>query len=289
VNIQPWLKRILAGVLTTAAVLLGALIQLVLVVLLCFLLPDEIAAVVVLISPFAIGVGNYFAFHRIKGNAQIHTEAERWLSERSRRSPLQRARLYRSKQIGIWIPTVFVMSVFLFLPELFGVATHVLQAGPAKLIGYEISFPVTWILTGEGTNDTHTGAFAGALDCRGPLRSGLHRYWPLSLQASAVDVNTSSSGSALFRRNPNAPVSVRPVRIGGEPAVCREYPRYYNWEPALRIVECSTLKEEISIFVRRRQVKSWSFLPQPRACSRGPVVLWTTQPDAAFLVPYLYP
>jgi hypothetical protein len=37
------------------------------------------------------------------------------------------------------------------------------------------------------------------------------------------------------------------VLLGAEPATCREYPRYYDWKPNLRIVECSTLREDVSI------------------------------------------
>ena len=250
-NIWLYFRRALIGVLTAAAIMLGVLIQLVLVMLVCLLLPDRVADLVafpiLLGATILIGAGSYFIYQRVMCTRSVRGEAERWLADRSRRTPQQRARLRRFKQIGIWIPTLLGTIFFLFAPEIFGVATHVLNPGPARLIGYEVSFPVTWIFIGASSNDSHTWAVAGAIDCRGPLRGGRRRYWPLNPQASAVDVITSSSGSSIFRRNPNTPVSVRSVRIGAEPALCREYPRYYDWEPTLRIVECSTLKEGISI------------------------------------------
>jgi hypothetical protein len=246
---MPWLKRILTAALIAVVVSLGVLIQVILVVLLCFLLPDQIAVKTILVSPFAIGVESYFIFRWTIKRREIRIEAERWLAQRSRRTLQQRARLYRSKQIGVCIPTAFVGVVFLFLPELFGVATHVLHPGPAKLIGYEVSFPMTWVVAGEGANDARTLAFAGAIDCRGPLRSGRRRYWFLNPPASAVDVVTSSSGSDIYHHNRNTPLSLRSVLLGGEPAICKEYPRYYDWEATrdLRIVECSTAKEEIFV------------------------------------------
>ncbi len=53
-TIRPWLKRILAALLTAAAVVLGVLIQLVLVGLLCSLLPFQIAVAVFLLSPLLL-------------------------------------------------------------------------------------------------------------------------------------------------------------------------------------------------------------------------------------------
>ncbi len=230
--------------------------QFVLVVLLCLLLPDSlVTGLVAITSPFWLGVLNYFIYKHLTQRRAILQEAKRWLVERSRQSPQQRARLVRRKQIEIWIPAVLVLAVFLFLPEFFAVVTHVFRRGPAKLIGYEIAFPATWIPTGEVTDDTQTWASASAVDCRGPLRSGIRRYWFLDLRASAVVVITWSSESDArrhnaLRRNTNTPLSSRSVLLGGDPAICREYPHdYTDWAPTrnLRRIECSTSDERLFV------------------------------------------
>ncbi len=255
-NIKHLRKRIYRAVLAVAWFVVAVPTQFVLVVLLCLLLPESLAAgLLAITSPFWLGVLNYFIYKHLTQRRAVLQEAKRWLSERSRRTPQQRAKIVRRKQIGIWIPAVLVMTVFLFLPEFFAVVTHVFRRGPAKLIGYEIAFPATWIPTGEVTDDTQTWAFASALDCRGPLRSRTGPYWFLNLRTSGVGVVTWSSESAArrhnaLRRNTNTPLSTRSVLLAGDPAICREYPHdYTDWAPTrnLRRIECSTSDERLFV------------------------------------------
>lgn len=248
-NIRGHLIRVLVALLTVAAIALGSLIQLVAVELVLFVSPERIAddvlVPVLLGAPFLIGISNYFIYQRVMDRRRIRADSERWLAYRSRESGRRHARKLLATQVGVWLPTLLVGVVFLFLPESIGLATHMFHPRPAKLIGYEVSFPATWIITGNGADNSQTWAFAGAFDFRGPLRSGFQRYWPFNLRASGVDVITSASGNALYNPNPKTPVSVRSVVIGGQPAQCREY---VDWrDEKLRMVECATPKNEISV------------------------------------------
>lgn len=123
---EPQLRRIFTAGLAMAWFVVAVPTQFVLVVLLCLLLPDSlVTGLVAITSPFWLGVLNYFIYKHLTQRRAILQEAKRWLVERSRQSPQQRARLVRRKQIEIWIPAVLVLAVFLFLPEFFAVVTHV--------------------------------------------------------------------------------------------------------------------------------------------------------------------
>ena len=255
-TIKRTLRQVSTAVLAVAWFVIAVPTQFVLVVLLCLLLPESLAAGLLAISsPFWLGVLNYFFYTHLTQRRAVLQEAKRWLAERSGQTQQQRAKLIRRKQIGIWIPVILVMTTFLFLPEFFAVVTHVFRRGPAKLIGYEISFPATWIVTDVDMDNAQTWAVASGIDCRGPLRSGLRRYWFLNLRASAVGVVTWSSEDDArrhnaLRRNTNTPLSTRSVLLGGDPAICREYPHdYTDWAPTrnLRRIECSTSDERLFV------------------------------------------
>lgn len=248
-NIRGHLLRAFVALLTGAAIAFGSLIQLVVIASLLLLLSERIGNRVIgpllLIVPVLVGITSYAIYQRFMGERRIRADAERWLAYRSRHSAQRRARNLLATQMGLWIPTLLVGVVFLFLPESVGLATHMLNLRPAKLIEYEVSFPLTWIITGSSANGSQTWASAGAFDCRGPLRSGFQRYWPFNLRASAVDVITSTSGITSYRGSPGTPFSISAVLLGGQPAQCKEY---VEWgDEKLRMVECTTPKNEISV------------------------------------------
>lgn len=249
VSIRGHLIRAFVALLTAAAIAMGSLIQLVVLALLLLLLPERIGNRVIgpllLFGPVLVGITSYAIYQRVMGQRRIRADAERWLAYRSRHSAQRRTRKLLAPQMGVWIPTVLAGVVFLFLSESIGLATHMLNLRPAKLIGYEVSFPLTWIITGSSANGLQTWASAGAFDCRGPLRSGFQRYWPFNLRASAVDVITSTSGITSYRGSPGTPFSISSVLIGGQRAQCKEY---VEWgDEKLRTVECTTPKNEISV------------------------------------------
>lgn len=239
-NIWPWLKRILTAISTAAAISLGVLIQLVLVVLVCLALPDKIVGPILLTAPVGIGIGSYFIFQRFIGNRTIRLEAERWLARRSRRSPQQRARLHRGKQIGVWIPTLVVAIAFLFLPELFGVATHVLPAKPAVLNGYLIHRPITWMVFDAVIPSNKELQNAAAFEFKGPLRSGFSGFLGLYPQASAMSFSFPRDSEGPFREGGEA-LAIRTFQIGNESVICREYVRvssHITEDPNNQAVDC---------------------------------------------------
>ena len=227
-KIRVYLKRIIRAVLTTAAIALGVLIQLAVVFLALFLLPDQvanqIAIPILLVSPFLIGTGSYFIYQRVIGQAAIRAEAERWLAQRSLRSRQLDARIRWAKNIAVWIPAIVVGGILLFLPETFGIVTQIFRPGPAKLIGYEVRFPIGWMVFFDNSILDSEYSYAKAFECKGPLRSGLRRALRFAPRSSTM------SFSASRKRIQAYPAAARGqtlaehrVPLANEWLDCREY------------------------------------------------------------------
>ncbi|MBZ5525353.1 MAG: hypothetical protein LAP21_24260 [Acidobacteriia bacterium] len=108
-----------------------------------------IAIAVLLMAGIAMGV---FLFARRKARRGIELEAARWLAERQPGAdPGERRWRNRGIRWASWIPSLTVAVVFLFLPETWGISTHLSQPWAGKLAGYRVSAPLTWITLNHGT------------------------------------------------------------------------------------------------------------------------------------------
>ncbi len=248
-NIWPWLRRLLIALLTAAAIVLGVLLQLILVVLVCSVLPPQFAVPIVFISPFLIGVGSYFIFQRVMRRRVIRREVERWLAQRSRQGP-KRTHLRFVRRMLLWVPAATAFVIFLFLPEMFGIGTHVLYPGPAKLHGYEVRLPLTWIAFGySGSGDT-ASSYLYSLEVQGPLRSGLRRYWHGVPRASDMSFRTTRARErALPEDLRGETLSVRTLQFGAESVRCREYIQVFlnfTEDKDTRAVDCRNASSSFS-------------------------------------------
>jgi len=128
------------------------------------LLPFLIGLIVtplVLLSEFSVPVGAVLSLLvlslvvcglrwgvRRLGRRSVENEANRWLAERQ--GGVTRNESKRQRQIigwSLWIPSATVLLVFLFLPELWGVASHVVHPNMGQASEYRLSVPFGWILT----------------------------------------------------------------------------------------------------------------------------------------------
>jgi hypothetical protein len=94
---------------------------------------------------------------RKTGERTVPVEVCRWTAERQAGIDA-RERRWRSRGIGwsLWIPSLMVLAVFLFLPEIWGVLTRIRHPHAGQLPGYRISIPATWVILSRNA-DSATG------------------------------------------------------------------------------------------------------------------------------------
>ena len=232
------LQRMLRAVLNGVGVVLGTLIQLVVIALLCSVLPLEAGVTLFSISPFILGVGNYFVYQRLVGKRAVRIAADRWLAERSKLTPEQRSRKRQIKQTLVWAPTLLVTVAFLFLPETFGIATHLLSP-PLKQAPYEVHVPLTWMVFDASDAGWYS---TEAFQCEGLLPSGFRRYWRLAPRVSGMNFWTARDPAESFpERRVSAAIAFHTFLIGSESISCREYAHEYLYiheGKDLRAVDC---------------------------------------------------
>jgi hypothetical protein len=159
----------------------------------------------------------------------LRLEAARWLDERHAGSNRVQSR-WRRRAIhhAPWVPATTVLLLFLFLPEVWGLLSHLSHPRSGKLSGYRVSIPATWIILSHNDQRRTGKSLLEGLAGRGigfgptpylradvPLFSwviGTVRYdWP-------AEVNDSS------RRLADDFISTRrDFKIGSESVTCYEY------------------------------------------------------------------
>ena len=77
----------------------------------------------------------------------VRAEGDRWLAERqSGISPRDVKWRNRGIRLATCFPSLLVLLVFLFLPEVWGMLSHLGEAHSGNLTGYQVPIPVTWIV-----------------------------------------------------------------------------------------------------------------------------------------------
>jgi hypothetical protein len=231
------LQRMLRAVLNGVGVVLGILVQLVVIALLCNVLPMGAGIALFFTSPFVLGLVNYFLHHRVTGQRAVCIAAERRLAER-KLAPEQRARKLRIKQASVWAPIVIVTIAFLFLPETFGVVTHLLRRS-ARQAPYEIDVPLTWMVFDTSDMGWYS---TEAFQSEGLWRSGFRRYWRLEPRTAGMNFWAARNSAQSFPESQEGEtLGLRKLQIGGESIICREYAhRFVHIEEGedLRTVDC---------------------------------------------------
>jgi hypothetical protein len=242
------MQRVIKKILLDVALVAFILVELLLAALLCSLLPISIGIPLFLVTPFSIGAVSYFIFQRVTPKQRIREEAEDWLAKRARGLMPYRAKSRTGKRVAIWIPTIVVTVLLLFFPETFGILLHVMYPTSGKLLRYRVSFPATWMVGDTSMNESHTWAFAGAFECKGPFRAGLTRYTHGNPPASAMEFWDSPGGDPATRQPPSGTLfSTRTFPLGKDSITCREYiPTYLHWQgnEDVRLIECSTPRRD---------------------------------------------
>jgi MFS family permease len=161
---------------------------------------------------------------KIAGKRSIQLESANWLAERRQgRAPGERHWRRRGIRWAAWIPSLTVLAVFLFLPETWGLASHLVHPRAVIVHGYKIPVPLTWVTlyAYQGSNGTSTGGIAG----RG-LGFGVKPYLRSNFPLSTWNVRTErwrETDSEVRRRKQRQQIAQRVFPVGGEELMCVEY------------------------------------------------------------------
>jgi MFS family permease len=177
-----------------------------------------------------------FKLVRKAAQRNIQIEADNWLvNRRSGMDSSERRWKLRGILAASWIPSLMVLLVFLFLPEVWGVLSHAVQPRAGQLPGYRVAIPITWIVLNYEEQPIDGRAWVTGLAGRGMGR-GVTPYLDIDLPLSEWTIGTKqyneSRGPETLPRIPKeAPVvEQRAVRIGSANVTCVKYPSpYQGW------------------------------------------------------------
>jgi hypothetical protein len=184
---------------------------------------------------------------RRSGKWSVQAEAARWLAERqSGVSPSERRWRIRGIRVASCVPSALVLLAFLFLPEIWGLLSHVSQLQPGNLPGYQASIPATWIvLRHENQVDGRSWltGLAGQGIGRGPSFY-LRGYLPLSSWNIDTDSYIRSEESRDSWMPDDADTIARRVfTLGGEQFTCLDYrPPYLDYLDNLSAASAAYVK-----------------------------------------------
>jgi hypothetical protein len=155
----------------------------------------------------------------------IRVEAKQWLAERSQ--PPVYARSRRLWRTVLWIPSVFVLAIFLFLPEAVGLVSHLFCGPTVRLRQYRLKIPPTWIV--ETSSDSSAWVIAG----KGIGRVGIRRYWrreePISEASFYAGSDLPSLGEWYLS---HARILSKPtLRLGQRELTCLDIVSYSDSRP----------------------------------------------------------
>ncbi|SRR5579871_7053519 len=202
-----------------------------------------------LLGPFLIGAANYFIYHRIIREEYICTEAEKWLAERRGGDDLWKKRRKLLKHWAVWIPTVTVILACAFLDYTWALASHLLHPGQGRLIGYEVSIPITWTFPypypGNSGNGGHSIVVASRFRGLLTAHSGVYAGDRPPFEVSRMNFRSVPSGDPIATKPATQVMSERTLPFGNGTIKCFEEvpPR---WMVAARYINCSTSTGDFS-------------------------------------------
>lgn len=205
---------------------------------------------------------------RKSGKWGVKAETARWLAERqSGVSPRERQWRIRGIRVASCIPSAMVLLSFLFLPEIWGMLSHLSQPHSGNLPGYQVSIPSTWIVL-RHDNQADGRSWVTGLAARGMGR-GISPYLRGHPLLSSWDIETEpyveSDESTRTRWTPEDSdvISRRVFTIGDDQLTCLDYrPSYLHYgdfsEPSAASVRCSNGKRLSASFSGgRRQLAAF--------------------------------
>ena len=184
--------------------------------------PDLVIAFAMILT-FVSEVMLAFRLTRRMARLSIQFDAEAWIAERNSGSSSQgRSRVARKV---LWLPSLLVLVIFLFFPEVWGSLWHFTNRR-ATLQGYRVPLPTTWFVLYSNEPSPYLSGMVGTGLARGYK---LHHY--LYVPFSYWTVSASPEENQLPRWWENEQViSTRIFRIDKQALTCNEYrPKLPVW------------------------------------------------------------
>ena len=126
------MTRILRRVLFFVAFTAYLLVQVMLVGMIpAYYWPSRTGFILFLVGLLLSGAIGYIAHRRITRERYNRTEAEKWLTLRTRPRIDYIKRIKAAKRWAIWIPTAIMIIALLFFPETWAVVSHLPHPVPA--------------------------------------------------------------------------------------------------------------------------------------------------------------
>jgi hypothetical protein len=193
-------------------------------ILFCFLVP-VVAGLVVMGFLFLV---------RKSGKRSAEAEAHRWLAERNAGiSKSARAWRTRGVRIAVFIPLLTVLPIFLFLPETWGLLSHLGHPQSGHLSGYRVAVPAVWIVLYQDDRQADGRSWAHGIAGRG-IGFGVNplRYDSFSSWSVGTDPFNPSEATNYDPKPKDAEIISRgDLTIGSESMNCIDYWPSYDWGP----------------------------------------------------------
>jgi hypothetical protein len=176
-----------------------------------------------------------FFYHCSKTRDQwINDEAPKFLAARSSQDDALLSTWRKKLRRGmVWVPTVFVLGVFLFFPEILGIVSHL--PGQPSLDHYRLEIPLTWIIVYD--NQTYVDSRLVRSDTwivatKGIGRAGLGAYWHKEEPVSEITFYFAphDSPDAWFPEHAKV-LSTQELLLGNETLICRDIIPYPDTRP----------------------------------------------------------
>jgi hypothetical protein len=197
---------------------------------------------------FPIGAGSYLVFQRMTREDYLRAESEKWLEERRHPNKGQLTRRRALNRWALWIPTVIVVLVCVFFDQAWPFASHLLHRHSGRLVGYQVSIPLTWAVAfNPYNNEGDAHSIVVAQRYRGLLRagSGLYVGRKPSFSISTMDFRSTPAGDPLASKPDPSIISTRTMPFGKHTITCWEEPPP-QWMIVRRYIQCSTPEGDFS-------------------------------------------
>ncbi len=178
-----------------------------------------------------ITVGLLFLNRKIRRRT-VELEAQRWLAERhSGITPRERRWRNRGARLALWVPSLTVLMVLLFFPELSGIVSFVRHSEASHLPGYRVPIPSIWVVVYIDKQENGKSYLSG-LAGHG-LAFGVTPYLRGNPPLSSWRIGTEPYGQVTEQEKPgwlssNEVFGTRVVKAGIGPITCLEYwPRFW--------------------------------------------------------------
>jgi hypothetical protein len=201
---------------------------------------SSVAIVVFILLAVLIGgsvtVGLFFVVRRT-ANRSVQFETKRWLADRqSGADPIQGRWRNRGIRWSSCVPSVMVLLLFLFLPEVWGILSHFSQPQSDHLSGYRVPIPATWIVLYHTDQPANGESRVSGLVGRG-IGMGVTPYLHSGLLLSAWEIKIEQqSQSDESAPGPWAPrddeaIDRHAFTIGDVSVTCYDYWPSYMGRP----------------------------------------------------------